>query len=132
MTVPQRPTWGDQTRRERKMLDEAREKLKPEAARIRSRSYEKQAPAYVDKLDGYESYNHNYNINSYPRSVLGPPGAHFTPAGHPDTFSKLTSTDPGGFRELLGRECISWLERRDMEFLELEVEASRLEMMVTL
>ncbi|KAK6948222.1 hypothetical protein Daesc_009986 [Daldinia eschscholtzii] len=129
MTVPQRPTWGDQTRRERKMLDEAREKLKSEAARIRSRSYEKQAPAYVDKLDGYESYNHNYNINSYPRSVLGPPGAHFTPAGHPDTFSKLTSTDPGGFRELLGRECISWLERRDMEFLELEVEASRLEMM---
>ncbi|OTB14339.1 hypothetical protein K445DRAFT_23746 [Daldinia sp. EC12] len=129
MTVPQKPTWGDQTRRERKMLDEAREKLKPEAARIRSRSYEKQSPAYVDKLDGYESYYHNYNINNYPRSILGPPGAHFTPAGHPDTFSKLTSTDPGGFRELLGRECISWLERRDMEFLELEVEASRLEMM---
>ncbi|KAI1465730.1 uncharacterized protein F4812DRAFT_110004 [Daldinia caldariorum] len=127
MTVPQRPSWGDQTRRERKMLEEAREKLKPEAARIRSGSSEKQGATYVDKLDGYDSYNHYYN--SYPRSVLDPPGAHFMPVRHPDTFSKLTSTDPGGFRELLGRECKSWLERRNMEFLELEVEASRLEMM---
>ncbi|KAI8965869.1 hypothetical protein F5Y11DRAFT_258925 [Daldinia sp. FL1419] len=124
MTVPQRPSWGDQTRREREMLDKEREKSKAEAARMRSRSYEKQGAAYVDRLDAYESYNYH----SY-RSVAGYPGPHFTPAGHPDAFSKLTSTDPGGFRELLGRECKSWLERRDSEFLELDVEASRLEIM---
>ncbi|KAF3055618.1 hypothetical protein GL218_06953 [Daldinia childiae] len=124
MTVPQKPYWGDQTRREREMLDKEREKSKAEAARMRSRSYQKQGAAYVDKLDAYESYSHNY-----PRSVSVLPGSHFTPAGHPDAFSKLVSTDPGGFRELLGRECKAWLERRDSEFLELDVEASRLEIM---
>ncbi|KAI0117112.1 hypothetical protein F4814DRAFT_415281 [Daldinia grandis] len=124
MTMPQRPCWGDQTRREREMLDREREKSKAEAARVRSRSYQKQGAAYVDKLDAYESYSHNY-----PRSVSVLPGPHFMPAGHPDAFSKLASTDPGGFRELLGRECKAWLERRDSEFLELDVEASRLEIM---
>ncbi|KAI1461763.1 hypothetical protein F4805DRAFT_476235 [Annulohypoxylon moriforme] len=38
---------------------------------------------------------------------------------------KLASTNPASFRELLGRECRSWLERRDKEFLELDVEVSR-------
>lgn len=127
MTVPQRPCRGDQTRRERDMLDKEREKSKAEAARMRSRSHQKQGTAYVDKLDAYENYGHHY-----PRSVSILPGPYFTPAGHPDAFSKLASTDPGGFRELLGRECKAWLERRDSEFLELDLEASRLEIMVTL
>ncbi|KAI0852613.1 hypothetical protein F5Y00DRAFT_176805 [Daldinia vernicosa] len=127
MTAPQRPYWGDQTRREREMLDKEREKSKAEAARMRSRSYPKQgAAAYVDKLDTYENYGYINNHRSV--SVL-PSAYYFTPAGHPDDFSKLASTDPGGFRELLGRECRSWLERRDSEFLELDVEASRLEIM---
>ncbi|KAI2782312.1 hypothetical protein F4815DRAFT_30049 [Daldinia loculata] len=124
MTVPQRPCRGDQTRRERDMLDKEREKSKAEAARMRSRSHQKQGTAYVDKLDAYENYGHHY-----PRSVSILPGPYFTPAGHPDAFSKLASTDPGGFRELLGRECKAWLERRDSEFLELDLEASRLEIM---
>lgn len=41
--------------------------------------------------------------------------------------STVTSTDPGGSRELLDCECRSWLERRGKELLELDVEVSRLE-----
>lgn len=85
------------------------------------RSHEKQGTAYVDRLDNmYEGHNSR-----------GLPGPHFIPVRDPDAFSKLASTDPGGFRELLGRECRSLLERRDSEFLELDVEASRLEDMVS-
>ncbi|OTA69317.1 hypothetical protein K449DRAFT_428757 [Hypoxylon sp. EC38] len=122
MTATQRPGWGDQTRREREMLEREREKSRAEAAAARSRSYEKQGVAYVDRIDASSEY-HNAR---YYRSA---PGLHFVPAQDPDAFSKLASTDPGGFRELLDRECRSWLERRDSEFLELDIEASRLENM---
>lgn len=122
MTVPQRPTWSDQTRREREMLEREREKSKADTVRM-MRSHEKQGTAYVDRIDVYETSNPYYK-----RSVSRLAG--FDPARDPDAFSKLASTDPGGFRELLGRECRSWLERRDNEFEELEVEASRLEDMV--
>ncbi|KAI1376242.1 hypothetical protein F4677DRAFT_85578 [Hypoxylon crocopeplum] len=124
MMVPQRPGLGDQSRREREMLERERVKSKAETAKIRSRSYEKQGLAYVDRIDGYESHNAYYH-----RSVSGLPGHNFVPVRDPDAFSKLASTDPGGFRELLGRECRSWLERRDNEFYELDVESSRLEIM---
>lgn len=121
MTVPQRSTSSDQTRREREMLEREREKSKADTVRVRS--HEKQGTAYVDRIDVYESSNPYYK-----RSVSGLAGLrHFVPGRDPDAFSKLASTDPGGFRELLGRECRSWLERRDNELLELEVEASRLE-----
>ncbi|KAI1765348.1 hypothetical protein GGR53DRAFT_270001 [Hypoxylon sp. FL1150] len=119
MTVPQRPGWSDQTRREREMLEREREKSKADTVRM-MRSHEKQGAAYVDRMDVYEVPNPYYK-----RSASGLAG--FDPARDPDAFSKLASTDPGGFRELLGRECRSWLERRDIEFEELEVEASRLE-----
>ncbi|KAI0843060.1 hypothetical protein F5Y06DRAFT_292046 [Hypoxylon sp. FL0890] len=125
MTITQRPSWGDQTRREKEMLEREREKSRAEAATARSRSYEKQGAAYVDRIDASsESHNAHYH-----RSVLGLHGPHFVPTQDPDAFSKLASTDPGGFRELFGRECRSWLERRDSEFLELDIEASRLENM---
>ncbi|KAI2464473.1 hypothetical protein F4781DRAFT_70403 [Annulohypoxylon bovei var. microspora] len=122
MTVPQRPGLGDQTRREKEMLEREREKSKAEACRTRSRPYDKQGTAYVDRIDAYESSNPHY-LRSVSRLAAVP----FDPVRDPDAFSKLASTDPGGFRELLGRECRSWLERRDEEFLELDVEASRLE-----
>lgn len=126
MTMPQRP--GDQTRREKEMLDKEREKSNFETSRMRSRFLAKQGAAYVDNSDvygGHQSYSH--------RSVSGLPGPHFaSPARDLDSFSRLASTDPGGFRELLGRECRSWLERREEEFSELDIEASRLETMVTL
>ncbi|XXG94111.1 hypothetical protein Hte_000363 [Hypoxylon texense] len=115
MTVPQRSTWSDQTRREREMLEREREKSKADT--VRMRSHEKQGTAYVDRIDVYEASNPYYKRSLH----------HFVPDRDPDAFSKLASTDPGGFPELLGRECRSWLERRDNEFLELEVEASRLE-----
>ncbi|KAI2633689.1 hypothetical protein GGS26DRAFT_56879 [Hypomontagnella submonticulosa] len=123
MTMPQRP--GDQTRREKEMLDKEREKSNFETSRMRSRFLAKQGAAYVDNSDvygGHQSYSH--------RSVSGLPGPHFaSPARDLDSFSRLASTDPGGFRELLGRECRSWLERREEEFSELDIEASRLETM---
>lgn len=126
MVVPQKASWGDQTRREREMLEREREKSKVEPARLRSRSYEKQGMAYVDRADGLEVQNHYSH-----RSVSGLPAYHFAPIRAPDAFAKLASTDPGGFRELLGRECRSWLERRENELYELDVEASRLENMVS-
>jgi hypothetical protein len=49
----------------------------------------------------------------------------------PDEFSKLSSTDPGGVAELLVRETRSWLDRRDNEFYEFEVESKRLEVEVS-
>ncbi|KAI1408911.1 hypothetical protein F5Y13DRAFT_204091 [Hypoxylon sp. FL1857] len=125
MTVTQKPGWGDQTRREREMLEREREKSRAEATTARSRFYEKQGAAYMDRIDASsESHNAHYH-----RSAAGLQGLHFVPGQDPDSFSKLASTDPGGFRELFGRECRSWLERRDNEFLELDIEASRLENM---
>ncbi|KAI1142915.1 hypothetical protein F5Y05DRAFT_408368 [Hypoxylon sp. FL0543] len=123
MTVTQRPGWNDQTRKEREMQERERERLRAEATTARSRSYEKQGVAYVDRLDAWSEGHNAY----YQKSAPGLHGLHFEPTQDPDAFSRLASTDPGGFRELFGRECRSWLERRDNEFLDLDVEASRLE-----
>ncbi|KAI1774117.1 hypothetical protein F4818DRAFT_420890 [Hypoxylon cercidicola] len=120
MTVPRRLTGSDQTRRERELLEREREKSRADT--VKMRSYEKQGTAYVDRVGAYEGPHHYYS-----RSVSGLPGLSFDPARDPDAFSKLASTDPGGFRELFGRECKSWLDRRANEFNELELEASRLE-----
>jgi hypothetical protein len=54
----------------------------------------------------------------------------FISSRDPFEFSKLSSTDPGGVAELIVRDCRNWLERRDNEFLEFVMEASRLEVAV--
>ena len=45
----------------------------------------------------------------------------------PEEFYKLSSTDPGGFRELLAAECISILDKRAREFNEFVLHANDLQ-----
>ncbi|KAI1880901.1 hypothetical protein JX265_001141 [Neoarthrinium moseri] len=45
----------------------------------------------------------------------------------PDEFSKLSSTDPGGFSTFLVRDCLNLLDRKSSEFRDFLIEADRLE-----
>ncbi|KAI5927644.1 hypothetical protein F4810DRAFT_648688 [Camillea tinctor] len=121
MNGPPRLNLADQTRREREMLDRERDKSKTDRV-TRTWFSEKQQAVNADRP-----------IFTWvaPSTDIKTKGLNdFDAIQDPDGFSKLSATDPGGFRELFGRECTAWLDSRDREFYELSFEASRLETMV--
>ncbi|KAI1498364.1 hypothetical protein F5X99DRAFT_412171 [Biscogniauxia marginata] len=108
MSRPPRPNWGDQqSRREKEMLEKERDKSRVDRNWARLNQYQAPTDFFTRGLDDFELVR------------------------EPDGFSKLSATDPGGFRELFGRECRTWLDLRDDEFYELNNKASQLEIMNT-
>ncbi|KAI0593277.1 hypothetical protein F4775DRAFT_521473 [Biscogniauxia sp. FL1348] len=123
MNGPPKLSLADQTRKEKEMLEKERDKSKADRF---TRTYypERQQQAVYATRHAY--YHAPTATDIFTRGLND-----FDVTLDPDGFSKLSATDPGGFRELFGRECAAWLDRRDREFYELSLEASRLETMNT-
>ncbi|KAI1634420.1 hypothetical protein F4809DRAFT_513097 [Biscogniauxia mediterranea] len=98
--------WNEHTSSEREMVGRERDKSKTDRT---TRVYfpERQEAVSVDRPIATDHFMRDLN-------------------GFGQSFSKLSATDPGGFSELFGRECGACVDRRDREFYELSIAASRL------
>ncbi|KAI5867033.1 hypothetical protein GGS23DRAFT_301604 [Durotheca rogersii] len=128
MSLPSRSGYRYQTWWDKEILE--REMGKPKVDATVTRSYERQGAVYVDGRNAHESHNLQYRRSASENKVISYAANHnVAPLWNVESFSRLSSTDRGGFRELLSRECRALLERRDFEFNELQRKASGLEEM---
>ncbi|KAH8201408.1 hypothetical protein TruAng_004408 [Truncatella angustata] len=113
--MPPKPTLDSagQSRAEARILEKRMDEYDREKSRIQNKmTYMKSPGYYYEREASYPPFRDAELLSSN---------------RDPDEFSRLSPIDPGGFAEFFVRECMSLLERRENDFQDFLVEASRLE-----